>query len=156
MNLLSIDPGAKSGYAIILDGSVAESGEFNITSGTGAHRIVTILSRARALGCRMVLEDMGGFRPGISHKVGCACGQFIQEARELGMEWTWAKPNAWAMDILECKGNTPRAIRKELSRGMAAAHQSAHEVKENEADAICIGLHVIKQTLAGAPLKWRK
>ena len=156
MNLLSIDPAAKSGYAILLDGVVAESGEFNITSGTGAHRVSTILNRAKAHGCQMVIEDQGGFRPGISHRVGVSAGAWIHEARLLAMPWVFVKPNAWAMDVLQCKGNTARQVRKALARSVASTVQTAHEVKENEADAICLALHIHRQILGGFPVKWRK
>lgn len=150
--ILAIDPGKVSGYALIDDGEIVESGELHIDSAKGLDAAMGLVSRASVV----VIEGMGYLprdaRFDTAYGLGRRAGLWEAMARIQAVSVQFVHPDTWQRAMLHPGGRNPgRDILKKLSvaRAMNAVRRP---VGENEADALNLGMwHWIQAGQRGAP-----
>jgi hypothetical protein len=157
MDVLAIDPGTKSGYALIRDSDVIASDEFRIDSAKGVARIMDIMSgHERQV---VVVIEAVGYVPKKAHyatlwSLGRMAGKWEMAAQVNGLEVHWMHPRTWQRAMLDASTKTKREELKRLSVFRASA-EIPGDPGENEADAINLGQFVARELRLGRT-PWEK
>jgi hypothetical protein len=163
MNLLSIDPGAVTGFCLWLDGELAEHGELKPDNKTMKWKgkkaevltVMQLLVGSLGEGGLVVIEG-----PGYSRKryrfdtlwsLGRRAGLWQAIARLNGIEPRWLHPRTWQKP---CLGRGTRDSLKALSISCATVVAGV-DMRENEADAFNMGRWVIGELRVKRD-PWRK
>jgi len=151
-----------------VDGAVETSGEFSTDTKIAITRIEGIVHAASERGAIMVIEDMAyrgktltlasgkkiKTRYNTEHRLGVRSGYWVYEARRQGMDWHWIHPGLWQSPTLRVGARTRREALKALSIARAS-NEVPHTPRENESDAINMGLFAWTE-LAHGREPWRK
>lgn len=150
--ILSIDPGACSGWALYDGGGAGSSGTVNIDTAKGLREAWNLLVGVDT----MVIEGMG-YLPAVhvngkavrrydtAYGMGKHAGQWIACARLQEIPFVIVHPSEWQRAMLHPGGRNPgRDMLKRLS--VARATQIVgHAVGVDEADAIVLGWYATEQ-----------
>jgi hypothetical protein len=137
--ILSVDPGACSGWALLDGCRVHASGEVHPDSAKGLAAAHDLISTAECL----VIEGMGyiprGCRYDTAYGMGVHAGLWLALARLRGIPIEIVHPDTWQRAMLHPGGRNPgRAMLKRLSVARATK-LAGRAVKENQADALVMG-----------------